>query len=117
MTLTGVVERFVSPLQDLVALGNAVACPLTDLRLYDAEYVRPGTSRQLDVEVLYDSHRVGLEVDNVLTRQEMLFRVEALGARLTRPLPPGLGRGRSFARCAGLSLALSTLVKTCSTTE
>lgn len=102
VSIQTVVERFASPLQDMVTLGTGVPCLITDLRLYHTEYADTGTGHQFDVEVLYDSHRVGAEVDNVLTQHEMLFTANVLSGHFGRAIAAWLAAWQELRSVCGL---------------
>jgi hypothetical protein len=95
-------EAFVSPLQDLVTLGTAVSCPITHLRVFDANYRLQGTDHELQVEVLIDSHRAGLDVDSVLFPHEMLFRANMLGDRFADAIGAWLKAWQDLRSTCGL---------------
>jgi hypothetical protein len=100
--LLDLATNYITPLQDLVTLGTATPCPVTDIRVSSAEEVQTGT--RTDVEVLYDSHRVGLDASNVLLPTEMLFRADAFANRFEEAMAAWLTARQRFRAACSLVL-------------
>jgi hypothetical protein len=101
-SVADLLRQFASPLQDLVALGAGAPCHITDVHVFASDLVDSRTKQQQDVEVVYGSHRVGVDSDNVLLRSEMLFTANELGDRFAEAVTAWLPAWSELRSVCGL---------------